>query len=123
MLMQSHDGCVNLLPAIPDAWKTEGKVCGLRTRGGFVIDEMAWKNGKITSLKITSTIGGNLRLKLPMPLKGQKMAKGKNSNQLFEAWPAAKMENHSQAKLDKTVMQKTYTYDIPTKANQTIQIK
>ena len=123
MLMQSHDGCVNLLPAIPDAWKAEGKVCGLRTRGGFVIDEMAWKDGKITSLKITSTLGGNLRLRLPMPLKGQKTAKGKNSNQLFEAWPAAKMENHSQAKLDKAVMQKTYTYDIPTRANQTIQIK
>jgi len=124
MLVQSHDGCVSILPALPDAWKSEGKVKGLRTRGGFVIEELAWKNGKITSLKIRSTIGGNLRLRLPQTMgklqnvKGAKVAKGKNPNPLFDAFDAAKMENHSEVKQNKVVMPKTNTYDIATQQNK-----
>ena len=122
MLVQSHDGCVALLPALPDAWKAEGKVKGMRTRGGFVIDEMAWKNGKITSLKIRSTIGGNLRLRLPAPVKGLKAAKGKNPNPLFVTFEAAKMENHSEVKLNKVILPKTYTYDIATQKGETYKL-
>lgn len=62
MLVQSHEGFVWLLPAIPSVW-SEGKVTGLCCRGGFVIDNMEWKNGKITSCQIRSTIGGILRVK------------------------------------------------------------
>ena len=42
MMVQSHDGFVNLLPAIPDEWK-DGEVKGLRCIGGFVIEDMKWK--------------------------------------------------------------------------------
>ena len=67
MLVQSHDGFVHLLPALPDEW-SEGEVCGLRTIGGFIIERLAWKDGKLTEARIRSTIGGNLRLRLAQPL-------------------------------------------------------
>ena len=127
MLMQSHDGCVNILPALPDAWKVEGKIQGLRTRGGFLIEELAWKNGRITSLKIRSTLGGNLRLRLPASnrlkgIKGMKSAKGKNPNPLFSAFEQPQMQNHSEVKLNKVVLPKANTYDITTRKGETIRL-
>lgn len=67
MLVQSHDGAIHLLPALPDAWP-EGKVTGLVTRGGFVVD-MAWKDGKVTELKLHSRLGGPVRLRSHSELK------------------------------------------------------
>lgn len=61
MLVQSQNGTIDLLPALPKAWPT-GSVNGLCARGGFVVD-IAWKNRKLTSAVITSKLGGDCRVK------------------------------------------------------------
>jgi alpha-L-fucosidase 2 len=54
MVMQSHEGYINLLPALPTAWKKYGEVKGLKALGGFTVD-LSWRDGKVTNYKISST--------------------------------------------------------------------
>jgi alpha-L-fucosidase 2 len=61
MLLQSHTGKVELLPALPAAWKT-GHIHGIVARGGFVID-IDWENGILKKVRILSLNGNPLRLK------------------------------------------------------------
>ena len=61
MLIQSHAGYVELLPALPKAWKN-GSVSGLMARGGFQVD-MAWIDGELTELQIQSKLGQTLDLR------------------------------------------------------------
>ncbi len=63
MLLQSHAGLINLLPSIPDQWKAEGAVKGLKARGNFTVD-FAWKDGKVTSYKITSPTPRKVKVKV-----------------------------------------------------------
>jgi alpha-L-fucosidase 2 len=60
MLIQSHNGVIRLLPAIPKEWAT-GEVKGLCARGGFVVD-MKWSNGKLDEAVIYSEKGGTCRV-------------------------------------------------------------
>ena len=67
MLMQSHDGFIKLLPALPDEWN-EGGFKGLVARGGFELD-FAWKNKMITQLNILSKAGEVCRIEFKPGMK------------------------------------------------------
>jgi alpha-L-fucosidase 2 len=70
MLMQSHDGAIHLLPALPDRWP-QGSISGLRARGGFEIVSLNWKDGKVATVTIKSTLGGNCRIRVPNELQAK----------------------------------------------------
>ena len=91
MLMQSYDGFIYLLPALPTLWK-EGSVKGIIARGGFELD-LSWKDGKVNHLIVKSHKGGNCRLRSLNPLKGKglKPAKGENLNLSL---PSPLLPNH-----------------------------
>ena len=86
MLVQSHEGFIHLLPALPDEWPT-GEIKGLVTRGSFVVD-LKWKEGKMTEATVFSRAGGNCRIKVAGNAvcreANLKTASGKNSNPLLQ---------------------------------------
>ncbi len=115
MLVQSHDGAVHLLPALPDAWSS-GEVKGLRARGGFTVD-ICWQDGSFQTATVQSAIGGTLRVRSYEPLKGKglKPATGDCPNPLLA--PAQIREPlHSPELKDFTLLplRKIYEYDIDT---------
>ena len=116
--MQSHDGFIYLLPALPTVWK-DGTVKGIIARGGFEL-ELSWKNGKVERLVVKSHKGGNCRLRSTSPLtgKGLKRAKGENPNPLYAVPVIAQPLISPEAKLNKVEIAKTYLYDLPTRAGQ-----
>ncbi|MEO8886572.1 MAG: glycoside hydrolase family 95 protein [Mucilaginibacter sp.] len=122
MLMQSFDGAVALLPALPDTWK-DGSITGLRARGGFEIVSMKWKDGKLSEVKIKSTIGGNCRLRVENGLKlvGGKLkpAKGVNPNTFFQYAETAKPLISEKAQLKAPGVKPTMMFDFATQAGKT----
>ncbi len=67
MLLQSHAGELNLLPALPAAWSA-GSVNGLCARGGFDVD-VVWKNGKLAGASIHSRLGKECQLRTASPVQ------------------------------------------------------
>lgn len=117
MLLQSHNGAVHLLPALPDDW-SNGQISGLRTVGGFEVD-FTWGDGKIKKVVVKSTLGGNLRLRLPNNLKaanGKELtaASGINPNSFFEIPMIQQPLISAKANTSAQPLKRVVEYDIAT---------
>lgn len=96
MLLQSGDNYLEMLPALPGEWK-EGKITGLRARGGFTVD-MEWAASRMLRAAITSLAGKNCRLRLPEGLQvydsRDRVMAGESSSEWVE-FPTRKGETYT----------------------------
>ena len=122
MLMQSYDGDIYILPALPDAWKG-GRVKGLRAQGGFEIEDIQWNDGKLTKLVIKSNLGGNCRIRLNSDIMATdktelRVPDGENPNPFYKVPEIKKPLISDQAELKGKILKKTFIYDFDSKAGQ-----
>ncbi|KAA6432712.1 glycoside hydrolase family 95 protein [Dyadobacter flavalbus] len=122
MLMQSADGALHLLPALPDVWPG-GSVGGLLAQGGFELVNMQWNGSRLTNVAIRSKLGGNLRLRVPNALKPVsggtlQKASGENPNAFYKTEIAAEPVVSPKATKVQPALQETLLYDLPTQAGK-----
>lgn len=125
MLLQSQDGAIDILPALPDDWK-KGSISGLRTYGGFDVS-ITWKNNQVQKILIKSHLGGNCRIRVPNEVtiaggKTLKEASGENSNPFFETDQVKNPVIAASANLNAVNLKSTWLYDLPTEAGKTYTI-
>lgn len=124
MLMQSANGEMHLLPALPDVWQNWGSISGLRARGGFEVVHMEWKDAKLVKLVVKSKLGGNLRLRTPNAMKASvastlKGATGKNRNPFYQLEETPKPIVSPKATIAPLKLKATMIYDLATAAGKT----
>lgn len=124
MLLQSHDGTVSLLPALPRAWST-GTVRGIKARGNFTVD-IQWREGKLVQAKIHSVLGGDCRIRTRVPVKvvesPAKQATGGSANELLTAHEAPVYKKKDGAPLQEVDTTKGYILDFKTEKGNTYSI-
>jgi alpha-L-fucosidase 2 len=124
MLLQSQNGEIELLPALPDAW-TDGSIKGIKARGNFEV-AINWAQGKLSKATIKSIIGGNCRLRTPIPVKvigiRNKPAIGKNKNMLNAQPVIPVYQKAGDASLADLSFNKGYVIDFVTEKGKTYMI-
>ena len=124
MLLQSHDGQIFLLPALPNEWKN-GSIKGIKARGNFMVD-IKWENGQLLESKIYSALDGNCRLRTLQPVKVVEVksfpAKGDNPNKLMASYGAPPYEKNAKAKLVEVNTTQGYVIDFKTEQGKTYTI-
>lgn len=127
MLLQSANGEIHLLPALPDAWP-KGQVKGLMARGGFEIVDMIWNNGILESVSIKSKLGGNLRIRSSESLvfsdgKTLSSADGENQNTFYSVAVTPEPILAPNLSLELLEIEEGHVYDIPTEKGKVYQFK
>ncbi|MFC6858394.1 glycoside hydrolase family 95 protein [Zunongwangia atlantica] len=119
MLVQSHDGAIHILPALPDAWD-KGAISGLKTRGGFLVD-LEWENSQAKTINITSELGGVCRIRSYEPLKGDGLAKinGEVENGFFQTPEIPEPLIANPQELNKPELKLVLEYEMNTQAGKT----
>ncbi|WP_058756069.1 glycoside hydrolase family 95 protein [Sphingomonas endophytica] len=74
MLLQSHDGAIALLPALPPAWRN-GEASGLRARGGITVDQR-WSNGRLEEAQLSFASAGTPLIRLPADVRLRTATRG-----------------------------------------------
>jgi len=124
MLLQSHNGEIALLPALPDAWKN-GMVRGIKARGTFTLS-INWKDGKFSQAKIYSANGGLCRISSLQPVKvvevKSKPAEGDNRNELNTTYGKPFFEKNVKAGLVDLNIPKRYVIDFVTEKGKSYTV-
>jgi alpha-L-fucosidase 2 len=124
MLLQSDEGRLFVLPALPGTWK-RGEVKGLRGRGGFIVD-MVWEGGKLSKLVVHSTLGGACRIRTYSKVKAAgdfSLDTASLANAFFSVPEIKKPLISPKAHLSGVKVKKTYLYSFTTEPGKSYVLK
>ena len=125
MLLQTQNGAIDILPALPDEW-ANGNISGLRAYGGFEVS-IIWKSNNVQQIIIKSNLGGNCRIRVPneVAMAATKLVKDtdNNSNTFFSTETIKQPLISPSAQINDIKLKKTYMYDFETQAGKTYILK